>query len=168
MTVALRVLAIAGAAGLVWSLAMSRVGDQTRLPASVVVPGATITQPFGCTTLVLEPFDPLCPSRHVHTGVDLAAPQGTPVHAATGGIARVGYDAYGAGLYVAVDFGGQARILYCHLFSTAVTSGDAVMAGQVIGAVGSSGLATGPHVHLEVQVGGRSIDPVIWLAAGGP
>lgn len=168
MTVAVRVLAIASAAGLVWSLAMSRVGDQTRLPALAVVPGATVTQPFGCTTLVLEPFDPLCPSHHVHTGVDLAAPPGTPVHAATGGIARVGYDPYGAGLYVAVDFGGQARILYCHLFSAAVTSGEQVMVGQVIGAVGSSGLATGPHVHLEVQVDGRSVDPVTWLAAGAP
>jgi murein DD-endopeptidase MepM/ murein hydrolase activator NlpD len=168
MMVVLRVVAIAGAAGLVWSLAMSRAGDQTRLPAATVVPGATITQPFGCTTLALEPFDPLCPSRHVHTGVDLAAAPGTPVYAATGGTAHVGYDPYGAGLYVAVDFGGEVRILYCHLFSAAVASGQQVEAGQVIGAVGSSGLATGPHVHLEVQVGGRSVDPVKWLAAGGP
>lgn len=166
--IALRVLAIASAAGLVWSLAMSHVADQTRLPAAAVVPGATVTQPFGCTTLLLEPFDPLCPSRHVHTGVDLAAPPGTAVHAATGGIARVGYDPNGAGLYVAVDSGGEARILYCHLFSTAVITGQQVTVGQVIGAVGSSGLATGPHVHLEVQIGGRSVDPVVWLAAGGP
>ena len=168
MTVALRVVAIAGATGLVWSMAMSRVADQTRLPPAAVVPGAIITQPFGCTSLLLEPFDPLCPSRHVHTGVDLAAAPGTPVHAATAGVAHVGYDPFGAGLFVAVDSSGQARILYCHLFSAAVISGQQVSVGEVIGAVGSSGLATGPHVHLEVQVGGRSVDPVIWLAAGGP
>jgi murein DD-endopeptidase MepM/ murein hydrolase activator NlpD len=167
MTAVLRVFAIAGSAALLWSFAVSKVVDQARLPASDIVPGAIITQPFGCTTLVLEPFDPLCPSRHVHTGVDLAAPAGTPVHAATGGVAHVGYDSGAAGLYVVVDFGDRVRILYCHLFSNAVQSGEEVAAGQTIGTVGSSGLATGPHLHFEVQVNGRSVDPLLWLAADG-
>jgi len=165
MTVALRILLIAPAAGLAWMLAASQLVDQTRLPIDVVVEGAVMTQPFGCTTLALEPFDPLCPSRHVHTGVDLAARAGTPVHSATSGVARVGYDPAGAGLYVAVKFGYNVRVLYCHLFTAAVKSGESVEPGEVIGAVGSSGLATGPHVHFEVQVDGRSVDPVEWLAS---
>lgn len=166
MTVALRVVLIAFAAGLAWMLAASQLAGQARLPIDAIVEGAVITQPFGCTALAIEPFDPLCPSRHVHTGVDLAAPSGTAVVSATPGIAHVGYDPRGAGLFVAVDVAGSVRILYCHLFSSAVHSGEQVVAGEAIGTVGSSGLATGPHLHFEVQVDGRSVDPVQWLAGG--
>ncbi|HEV2217577.1 MAG TPA: M23 family metallopeptidase [Candidatus Dormibacteraeota bacterium] len=166
MTVVLRIVLLGSAVGLAWMFAASQLVDQARLPLDAIVEGAVLTQPFGCTTLELEPFDPLCPSRHVHTGVDLAAPAGTLVHSATSGVARVGYDAAGAGLYVAVSVGGDVRILYCHLFSTAVNSGEQVVAGQVIGTIGSSGLATGPHLHFEVQVDGRPVDPALWLAAG--
>ena len=166
MTVALRVVLIASSAGLAWIFAASQLVDQTRLPIDVIVEGAVLTQPFGCTTLDLEPFDPLCPSRHVHTGVDLASPGGTVVHSATSGVAHVGYDAAGAGLYVAVNFGAHVRLLYCHLFTAAIQSGQAVEPGEVIGTVGSSGLATGPHLHFEIQVDGRSVDPGQWLTAG--
>jgi murein DD-endopeptidase MepM/ murein hydrolase activator NlpD len=165
MIAALRVFLVASAAGLAWLWAASQLAEQTRLPIDAIVRGAVVTQPFGCTTLELEPFDPVCPARHVHTGVDLAAPPGTAVVSATAGIAHVGYDARGAGLFVAVDSAGSSRVLYCHLFSSAVFTGQQVAAGQVIGTVGSSGLATGPHLHFEVQVDGRSVDPVEWLAS---
>ena len=164
MTVALRMFLIVSAAGLAWLCAASQLVDQTRLPLSAIVAGAVVTQPFGCTTLELEPFDPLCPTRHVHTGIDLAAPSGTAVVSATAGIAHIGYDPRGAGLFVAVSTAGSVRILYCHLFSTTVRAGEPVVAGQVIGTVGSSGLATGPHVHFEIQVDGRSVDPAAWLS----
>ena len=164
MTWVARLAIIVGAAAS-WAFGAAQVMQhQTRLPATSVVPGAVITQPFGCTQLTLEPFDPLCPSKHVHTGLDLAAPAGTAVRAATAGMAHVGYDGAGAGLYVAVDAGGGVRILYCHLFTTSVRTGQSVAAGEAIGTVGSSGLATGPHLHLEVQLDGRSVDPVRWLA----
>ncbi|HET7467112.1 MAG TPA: M23 family metallopeptidase [Candidatus Dormibacteraeota bacterium] len=166
MALMLRALAVGAAATIAWSFAASRTADQARLPLTAVVPGAVVTQPFGCTTVALEPFDPLCPARHVHTGVDLAAPEGSAVVSATAGIAHVGYDSRGAGLFVAVDFDGTTRLLYCHLFSTEVRAGEVVAAGQAIGAVGESGLATGPHLHFEVQVDGRSVDPARWLVAG--
>lgn len=166
MTFLLRGTAIVAALGFAWLVAAAHVPNQVRLSLATVVPGAVVTQPFGCTTLTLEPFDPMCPSRHVHTGIDLAAAAGTAVHAATSGKASVAYDSSGPGLFVAVDYGGNVRLLYCHLFTAAVTSGNVVNAGDVIGTVGSSGLATGPHVHFEVQVAGRSVDPVQWLAGG--
>lgn len=165
MTGFLRVLGIGLACALLWTAAASRVVDHTRLPPSEVVVGAAVAQPFGCTTLELEPFDPFCPARHVHTGIDLAAPAGTAVHAATAGFARVGYDERGAGLFVAIAFDDHVRILYCHLRRAIVASGRQVSAGEVIGEVGATGLATGPHVHLEIQVDGRSVDPAIWLAS---
>jgi murein DD-endopeptidase MepM/ murein hydrolase activator NlpD len=59
----------------------------------------------------------------------------------------------------------HARIFYCHLSGIGVVNGQAVTAGEIIGALGESGLATGPHVHFEVQVDGTSVDPVAWLAS---
>ena len=168
MSVALRLIAI-GASGLVvWSAAASRAAEQVRRPVSSVVHGAVVSQAFGCTTVQLEPFDPLCPTHHVHTGVDLAAPAGTPVYAATAGRARVGYDAAGAGLYISIVYDERVRILYCHLLEARVATGANVAAGDLIGLVGSTGLSTGPHVHFEVQVDGRSLDPVAWLDSPGP
>ena len=162
----LRVTAIACSMAVAWTFAASRVEDPTRLPLGAIVNNAVVTQPFGCTALSLEPFDPLCPTRHVHTGVDLAAPAGTTVRSATGGVAHVGYDSRGAGLYVAVELMGPVRLLYCHLFSVAVYTGQQIAPGETIGSVGASGLATGPHVHFEVQVNGRSVDPARWLESG--
>ncbi len=161
----LRIAGIASAGLLVWAAAASRMVDEARLPLSGVVRGAVVTQPYGCTTLALEPYDPLCPARHVHTGIDLSARAGTAVHTATGGIAQVGYDPLGAGLYVVVAVDRHTRVLYCHLLHADVAGGEQVRAGQVIGELGASGLATGPHVHLEVQVDGRAVDPAAWLAA---
>jgi len=158
-----RGLAIAATVGMVWTGAAARVVQTSRLPVESVVRGAVLTQPFGCSALVLEPFDPYCPTRHFHSGIDLAAPEGTPVYAATAGHAVTGDDEKAAGLFVSVAVGSHVRILYCHL-QRALATGD-VTAGELIGNVGSSGLATGPHLHFEIQVDGRSVDPARWLAA---
>jgi murein DD-endopeptidase MepM/ murein hydrolase activator NlpD len=160
----LRIAGIGVAALLVWTLAAGRVAGEQRLPLTSIVPGAVETLPFGCTSFTLEPFDPQCPGFHIHTGVDLAAPEGTPVHAASGGIAHLGFDPGGAGVYVAVAVDQSVRVLYCHLSSVQVVAGESVTPGQVIGEVGATGLATGAHLHFEVQVNGWAIDPVNWLA----
>src|SRR5712692_5271797 len=143
--------------------AAAQVPSHERLPLQAVVVGAVISQPFGCTSLELEPFDPFCPGRHIHTGIDLAAPLGTEVHSATAGIAFVGFDSSGAGNYVVVTAGPHVRILYCHLSAFRVRSGGSVSPGQVIGLVGSTGLATGPHVHLQIDVDGTAVNPAQWL-----
>jgi murein DD-endopeptidase MepM/ murein hydrolase activator NlpD len=161
----LRVVAAGIAVVLLWTFGASRAQRDDKLALAAIVPGAVMTQPFGCSNLALEPFDPYCPSRHVHTGVDLAAKEGTPVHAAAAGVASVGFDPGGAGLYVAVVAEGHVRELYCHLSLALVVGTQQVRAGQVIGDVGSTGLSTGPHLHFEVQVDGRAVDPVIWLAS---
>ena len=161
----LRVLAMVVAAVLVWMLGAAKVASEQRLPLASIVPGAVETLPFGCTSLALEPFDPLCPGFHIHTGVDLAAPTGTAVHAASAGIAHAGFDPGGAGIFVAVAVGEHVRLLYCHLSQVQVVAGEAVTRGEVIGEVGATGLATGAHLHFEVQVDGRAVDPVSWLAS---
>jgi murein DD-endopeptidase MepM/ murein hydrolase activator NlpD len=160
-----RVGAICAAVALIWVVAGSRVQSHERLPLSSVVPGAVMTQPFGCTTFELEPFDPFCPGRHIHTGIDLAAPEGTPVYAAAGGTAHVGFDPRGAGLFVLVAVDQHVRVLYCHLSAALVMNGAAVTTGQAIGAVGTTGMSTGAHLHFEVQIDGRSVDPAVWLSS---
>lgn len=159
----LKVGGICLAAILLYALGASRIPSEHKLTLAAIVPGAAMTQPFGCSSLVLEPFDPYCPTHHMHTGVDLAAREGTPVYAADAGTASIGYDPQGAGLYVAVASNGRVRVLYCHLSKATVTPGQLVVTGQLIGAVGATGLATGAHLHFEVQVDGRAIDPAPWL-----
>ena len=122
-------------------------------------------QPYGCTSFVLEPVASWCPGGHFHSGVDMAAPAGTPVHAAAAGVAAVAWNPNGYGLYLIVQHGGGVSTLYGHLESTAVVSGDPVAAGAEIGRVGSTGLSTGPHLHFEVRRGGRPVDPVPLLRA---
>lgn len=163
----IRLLVIGLVAMAAWLIAAMQVPSHLRLPVEGVVPGATVTQPFGCTDLVLEPFDPGCPSGHFHGGIDLAAPVGTAVYSATGGVAFAGFDAVGAGNFVAVRLDGHVRLVYCHLSEFRVASGAQVTAGQLIGLVGSTGLATGPHVHLQIEVDGVPVDPVTFLVFTG-
>lgn len=165
MIAALRVAGFLVGAGVVWLVVATQVPSHARLPVAGVVPGGILTQPFGCTSLALEPFAPFCPGHHVHTGIDLAAPPGTPVHSATAGIAHRGFDAGGAGMYVVVTADQHVRLFYCHLSLYAVRDGGLVAPGDVIGQVGSTGRATGPHVHFEIQVNGASVDPAVWLAS---
>ena len=160
-----RLAAIVSGAAVVWIGVAAQIPSHARLPLAGVVKGAVITQPFGCTSLDLEPYDPFCPGKHVHTGIDLAAPMGTPVHSASAGTVHVGFDPAGAGHYVVVNVDGHVRVFYCHLSTVGVVNGQAVTAGLVIGALGQSGMATGPHVHFEVQRDGTSIDPAPWLAS---
>ena len=165
MTAVLRGIGICAAMGLIWLVGASRVPSHEKLPLTAIVQGAVMTQAFGCSSLLLEPFDPYCPSRHVHTGVDLAAPQGTSVRSAAAGKVSIGFDPKGAGLYVVVAVDSHVRALYCHLSRVMVSPGARVSVGEVIGRVGTTGLSTGAHLHFEVQVDGRAVDPVSWLAS---
>ena len=98
-----------------------------------------------------------------HSGIDLGARRGTPVRAAADGIASVSEDAR-LGKAVRIDHGAGVASLYAHLDRVTLTTGMAVTAGQAIGTVGATGLATGPHLHFEVTRDGRLQDPQQWLA----
>jgi murein DD-endopeptidase MepM/ murein hydrolase activator NlpD len=128
------------------------------------VEGAWISQPFGCTPYAMEPVDRSCPSGHVHTGIDLAVPLGTPVRAALDGVAHVVVSLTGYGLHVILDHGDGLTTLYAHLSAVTVADGDAVAAGDVIGLAGSSGNSTGPHLHFEVRRDGIAEDPTLDVA----
>ncbi|HKW08429.1 MAG TPA: M23 family metallopeptidase [Candidatus Dormibacteraeota bacterium] len=160
-----RVLGLLALGLATWLVAATQVPNHMRLPLAGVVPGAVVTQPFGCTDLQLEPYDPACLSRHFHTGIDLAAPEGSPVYSATDGTAYIGYDPMGAGNFVAVRVDPHVRIVYCHLSAYRVSDEESITAGQLVGLVGATGLATGPHVHFQVDVDGEPVDPVAFLGS---
>jgi murein DD-endopeptidase MepM/ murein hydrolase activator NlpD len=107
-------------------------------------------------------------SSGYHTGLDFAAPSGTPIMAvANGVVTSAGYEgAYGNQTIVTLEDG--TEIWYCHQTSYAVSVGDNVVAGEVIGYVGSTGNTTGPHLHLEVRPGGGDpVDPYAALVVNG-
>jgi murein DD-endopeptidase MepM/ murein hydrolase activator NlpD len=159
----LRVITMVVGGSVVWLVVAAEVPRPVHLPVSSVVYGAKITQPFGCTDLELEPWDAFCPLHRIHTGIDLAAPAGADVHSVTRGVARLGDDPDGAGLYVLVLVDSHVRVLYCHLSEFRVRTGETVKPGQVLGLLGSTGNSTGPHVHFEVQVDGKPVDPATWV-----
>lgn len=161
----IRIFVIAGLGVAAWLIAATQVPSHVKLPVDGVVVGAVVTQPFGCTNVDLEPYDPTCPTRHFHTGIDLAAPEGTGVYSATDGTAHTGFDPMGAGDFISVVVDAHVRIVYCHLSAFSVASGQQVSAGQLIGLVGATGLATGPHVHLQVDVDGVPVDPATFLGS---
>lgn len=104
----------------------------------------------------------------VHTGLDFAAPYGTPVMSVTNGVVTsVEYaGAYGNQVIVTDEDGEE--LWYCHLSGFAVHVGDTVRGGQVIGYIGTTGNTTGPHLHLEVRPGaGDPVDPYAALVAHG-
>ena len=103
-----------------------------------------------------------------HTGLDFAAPSGTPIRAVSGGtVTSTGYEgAYGNQTVITAQDG--TEIWYCHQTSYDVSVGDVVHAGEIIGYVGSTGNSTGPHLHLEVRPGGGDpVDPYAALVANG-
>jgi murein DD-endopeptidase MepM/ murein hydrolase activator NlpD len=140
---------------------------QNVVVAPMLCPGLFVSQGFGDT-----------PWEHPHTGLDIVCPPGTPVTAVTAGIfhrddggpvacrfpvGRTG----GLGIYGQLD-AGRAIFLYGHLEGFAAPDGAKVVAGQVLGYEGATGCATGNHLHFEVVVAGKSVDPCPVLPAGYP
>ena len=104
--------------------------------------------------------DPFTGSREFHSGLDIGAAEGTPVHSARDGtVAEVGVnDVYGR--FVVVSHPGGYQTLYGHLSSINATIGEEVSTGFVLGAVGHTGMATGPHLHFEVRTRQGTRDPL--------
>lgn len=109
-------------------------------------------------------FHPLLEIFRAHKGVDVSAPAGTRIVApAAGRVSYVGWR-FGYGLTVEIEHSGNVQTRYAHCRTARVHVGDQVIEGQEIATVGSSGLATGPHVHFEVIARGNSVDPIKFLA----
>jgi murein DD-endopeptidase MepM/ murein hydrolase activator NlpD len=99
----------------------------------------------------------------MHQGIDIGADTGTPIHAAAAGtVIYCGWEE-GYGNFVVIDHGGNLATAYGHQSAIAVTCGETVTQGQVIGYVGCTGHCTGPHLHFEVRINGDPVDPMGYL-----
>ncbi len=102
-----------------------------------------------------------------HAGLDIRASHGAPVSAAGGGTVVYAGRMRGYGNMVVVDHGFELKTVYAHLSAIFTDRGRLVEPGEVIGAVGQTGRATGPHLHYEVRVGASPVDPLCYLAGAG-
>ena len=108
-------------------------------------------------------FHPILHENRPHEGIDVTAPTGTPIVApATGVVVMAGNDK-GYGLTVEIDHGNGIRTRFAHCSRLAVKTGQRVTRGQLIAAVGGTGLATAPHLHYEVHVNGKPVDPLTYV-----
>jgi murein DD-endopeptidase MepM/ murein hydrolase activator NlpD len=116
---------------------------------------------------VVSPFGyrvhPILGIRRLHTGIDIDASTGDPIRAAEAGRVILAQTYGGYGRAVVIDHGGGMATLYAHQSSLAVSQGDQVERGEVIGYVGCTGLCTGPHLHFEVRINGGFVDPMDYL-----
>lgn len=101
--------------------------------------------------------------RNPHSGLDFAVPRGTPVRAPADGVVTIVGDYFFNGRTVFIDHGQGFITMYCHLDAISVMKGQAVKRGDVLGKVGATGRATGPHLHWNVSLNGNRVDPAIFL-----
>ena len=111
--------------------------------------------------------DPIRHDERFHTGTDFKADPGTPVVAAGDGIVTYTGRLGGYGNVIFIDHGGGVVTRYAHLSKIAAAKGDVVGAGTKIGEVGSTGRTTGPHLHFEIRLEGRAVDPVMAMTVAG-
>lgn len=118
---------------------------------------APITSKFGMR------FHPILKINRLHGGIDFGARSGTPIRAAGSGIVIKAEYSSSFGNMVVIDHGGGISTLYAHCSSIGVIRGQKIARGQVLGAVGSTGLSTGPHLHFEVRVRGKTVNPMSYF-----
>lgn len=136
-----------------------RESVQKSLPYSWPIGGGHFTSFYG------PRISPFGYSRDFHTGIDLADEIGTPVYAAADGIVALsGYNG-GYGIAVKLQHRFGYMTLYAHMSSTYVYTGQSIKKGQMIGRVGTTGRSTGPHLHYEVRLYDRHIDPLPFLTS---
>ena len=112
-------------------------------------------------------FHPILKYNRLHSGIDLSARQGTPIYATGNGVVKLagrsleGYAGYGT--VVLIDHGFGIQTLYAHMSGTKVKAGQRVKRGEQVGTVGNTGLSAGAHLHYEVIIGGKKVDPVYYF-----
>ncbi len=128
------------------------------VPSDKPVKMAAFTSGYGVRS------DPFKGGAAMHAGIDLSGPVGTPIFAtADGVVTTAGYNSGGYGNLVKIEHGRGIETRYGHLASMSVGAGQKVTRGQVIGRMGSTGRSTGSHLHYEVRIDGRAVNPIPFM-----
>ena len=130
------------------------------IPSDKPVRTAAFTSGFGVRS------DPFRHGAAMHPGIDLSGPYGTPIFATADGIVlRAGWNSGGYGNLIELDHGRGIATRYGHLSAILIHAGDRITRGQLIGRMGSTGRSTGNHLHYEVRIDGRPVNPVPFMKA---
>ncbi len=141
-------------------------GNNSQKPPANVVAGIKWTMPCKYT-LFTSPYGyrmhPVYGTWKFHSGVDLAAPSGTPIYASRSGTVTTAANNKSMGNYVTINHGDGFSTSYLHMTHYIVSKGQRVTAGQVIGYVGSTGVSTGPHLHFTIYYNGETVNPADYI-----
>ena len=128
------------------------------VPSDKPVKAAAFTSGYGVRS------DPFKGSAAMHAGIDLSGPSGTAIYATADGIvSSAGWHNGGYGNLIKIDHGRGIETRYAHLSSVGVRPGQPIKRGELIGRMGSTGRSTGSHLHYEVRVDGRAVNPVPFM-----
>ncbi|MEY4269204.1 MAG: hypothetical protein RLZZ58_420, partial [Pseudomonadota bacterium] len=140
----------------------------TGLPttAAVVVPSRKPIESMSLSSGFGMRVHPVTGKYRRHNGIDIPAPNGTPIYATADGIVGRAQRLGTYGLYVEVEHGNGIQTRFGHMSSYIVAPGQRIKAGEVIGYVGSTGRSTGNHLHYEVRIAGEPVNPSPFVQAG--
>lgn len=141
-----------------WKKLDTLAGGAIAIPSDKPVKTAEFTSAYGVRS------DPFRKASAMHAGIDLAGPVGTPIYAtADGTVASSGWNSGGYGNLIEIDHGRGIFTRYAHLSKLDVREGERVTRGQVIGRMGSTGRSTGSHLHYEVRIDDRPVNPIPFM-----
>jgi murein DD-endopeptidase MepM/ murein hydrolase activator NlpD len=134
--------------------------------ASIAIPSMQPVAEMRLTSSFGVRSDPFRGSQAFHAGLDIPGPVGTPIYATADGIVSRSQRAGAYGLLVEINHGKGIQTRYAHLSKMLVDANTRVRRGQLIGLMGSTGRSTGPHLHYEVRIDGRAVNPAPYIQAG--
>ena len=148
--------------GLLDAVLTRRAGVKEALPSLKPVDHPYLSSSYGWRR------HPITGRHAMHEGLDFAAPRGTPIHAASGGVVTEARYVPGYGKMVEINHGNGLVTRYAHASSISVKLGELVSKGQQVARVGSTGQSTGAHLHFEVRIAGHPLDPTLFLDDSQP
>lgn len=144
-----------------------RAAQRTVATTSVAVPSRIPLDTYRTSSNYGMRSHPVIGGLRAHKGIDMAAPTGTPIYATADGLVSKAEWFASYGNFIAIGHGGELETRFGHLSRIAVSAGERVRKGDLIGYVGSTGRSTGPHLHYEVRVAGLAVDPTPYMTESG-
>lgn len=144
-----------------------RAGQHATAATSVAVPSRTPLDDYRMSSNYGMRTHPVLGGLRGHKGIDMAAPTGTPIYATADGMVTKSERFSSYGNFISIEHGAELETRFAHLSRMAVSAGQRVRKGDLIGYVGSTGRSTGPHLHYEVRVAGVAVDPTPYMTETG-
>lgn len=142
-------------------------GKRVATSGGVAIPSRTPLDNFRMSSDYGMRTHPVLGGLRGHKGIDMAAPPGTPIYATADGVVGKAEWFSSYGNFISIEHGADLETRFGHLSRIAVTAGQRVRKGDLIGYVGSTGRSTGPHLHYEVRVDGTAVDPTPYMTESG-